>query len=178
MASKDIETWREVPGFQDYEVSDHGRLWSMPRHRVYGKFVTGTLRYQGSRPRQVQVQLWRDGEGKFFYLHQIVLLSFSGPCPDGFEGCHNDGDVTNNRLSNLRWDTHKSNVQDSIRHGTWNHLPPGIGVKNGRAKLSEADVLAIRAFRFKRPNRDLAKQHGVSLGLISMIHTRAVWKHI
>ena len=33
------------------------------------------------------------------------------------EGCHNDGNPLNNRLENLRWDTHLENCRDTIRHG-------------------------------------------------------------
>lgn len=47
-----------------------------------------------------------------------MLTAFVGPCPDGMEGCHNDGDPHNNRLDNLRWDTRANNARDAIRHGT------------------------------------------------------------
>jgi hypothetical protein len=38
------------------------------------------------------------------------------------EGCHGDGDPANNRLSNLRWDTHSGNVQDSLAHRTHSEI--------------------------------------------------------
>lgn len=50
-------------------------------------------------------------------VHRAVLLAFVGSCPEGMEGCHNDGDMYNNVLSNLRWDTPKNNRADVIRHG-------------------------------------------------------------
>jgi hypothetical protein len=34
------------------------------------------------------------------------------------EGCHENGDPTNNRLANLRWDTPGNNNLDKQRHGT------------------------------------------------------------
>ncbi|HXS32025.1 MAG TPA: HNH endonuclease, partial [Steroidobacteraceae bacterium] len=51
-------------------------------------------------------------------VHCLVLEAFVGPRPQGLVGCHYDGDVWNNHLSNLRWDTQAANIQDAIRHGT------------------------------------------------------------
>ena len=49
-------------------------------------------------------------------VHVLVLLAFIGPCPEGMEGCHYpDTNKANNRLSNLRWDTHAENMKDKYR---------------------------------------------------------------
>ncbi len=50
-------------------------------------------------------------------VHILVLEAFVGPRPLGLEGCHDDGDPANNRLTNLRWDTPSSNAVDRVRHG-------------------------------------------------------------
>lgn len=46
------------------------------------------------------------------------MAAFAGPCPEGLEVRHLDGDPANNRLTNLCYGTHSENVQDSLRHGT------------------------------------------------------------
>lgn len=51
------------------------------------------------------------------HISRLVLMAFIGPAPEGTEGCHNDGDVSNNHYTNLRWDTHEENCRDIIRHG-------------------------------------------------------------
>lgn len=49
-------------------------------------------------------------------VHQLILETFVGPKPDGMEGCHYpDSDKSNNRLDNLRWDTHGENAKDKYR---------------------------------------------------------------
>jgi hypothetical protein len=48
-------------------------------------------------------------------VHQLVLETFIGPRPPGLECCHWDGVKINNRLMNLRWDTHAANAADSRR---------------------------------------------------------------
>lgn len=52
------------------------------------------------------------------YVHVAVLEAFVGPRPPKHDGCHNDGDNTNNHLSNLRWDTRSSNIRDAVKHRT------------------------------------------------------------
>jgi len=57
------------------------------------------------------------------------------------EGCHNNGDKDNNRLSNLRWDTPSSNSLDLVRHGTHNqarktHCPRGHRLEAPNLKAS------------------------------------------
>lgn len=56
-------------------------------------------------------------------VHRIVLEAWVGPCPAGLEGCHNDGDYTNNVLSNIRWDTRENNQLDKREHGTHRGRP-------------------------------------------------------
>ena len=79
-----------------------------------------------------------DGRQHTKKVHRLVLEAFVGPCPDGMECCHANGDPADNRLANLRWDTPASNTQDRIRHGVhnmsrrgecaWGHLlaPPNL----------------------------------------------------
>ena len=96
------ESWRAVVGFEGlYEVSDLGRVRSLPR-----KGTKGGLRklsynaHQGSG--QVQVQL-RKGRGRYrnASVHRLVLEAFVGPCPKGQECRHIDGDPKNNKLQNF-----------------------------------------------------------------------------
>ncbi len=52
------------------------------------------------------------------FAHRAVLLAFVGPCPEGMEACHNNGDPLDNRVENLRWDTRSNNTLDKVAHGT------------------------------------------------------------
>lgn len=117
------EEWRPVVGHEGfYEVSDLGRVRSVDRTlpraggtmRIRGKILTPGVDKHG----RCGVNLHRDGSVKHRRVHRLVLQAFVGPCPDGMEGCHNDGDATNNQIGNLRWDTSLSNSLDMARHGT------------------------------------------------------------
>lgn len=119
------ELWLPVIGFEgSYEVSDQGRVRSLGRiirngdstRRVKGMLLEGSA----DRGGHLRVHLRSSDARTQVYVHRLVLRSFVGPCPDGMEGCHNDGNPANNSLSNLRWDTQSGNQRDRELHGT-NH---------------------------------------------------------
>ncbi|CAN5951037.1 unnamed protein product [Sphagnum jensenii] len=64
-----------------------------------------------------QVSLFIEGRVVTCKVHSLVLETFVGPRPEGMEACHfPDSDPSNNKLQNLRWDTHSENVRDRFRH--------------------------------------------------------------
>lgn len=54
--------------------------------------------------------------------------------------------------------------------------PNSYGERNGMAKLTEANVLAIR--KDTRLLRDVAPAYGVSEATISLIKNRKMWRHV
>lgn len=125
------EQWRPVVGFEGYlEVSDHGRIRSLDRISEVAASKNGKKAYQRRfRGRMLKpksddqgyqyVQLW--GNGKCVNgakVHHVVLEAFVGPRPDGMECCHGLGGPSDNRLSNLRWDTRLANHADKVAAGT------------------------------------------------------------
>lgn len=104
-----IEYWRST-GVTGYEVSNAGRVRG-PR---------GILRpFAGDARGHLKVDLC----GRRVFVHRLVLDAFVGPCPDGMEGCHNNGNPADNRVENLRWDTRSANVIDIRERRT--HCPSG-----------------------------------------------------
>ncbi len=179
------ERWLPVPGRGGYEVSDRGRVRSVAR-----TIVTSTGRHQRVPGRMLRTRAARDGyryvrtgEGPRHAVHRLVLAAFVGPCPPGHQGCHNDGDPSNNDLSNLRWDTPSRNCRDQVRHGTHrqtqrtrcprNHplvagnLDPSHLADGERVCL--ACVRACRALRYARdrgyvePDRDVVADRRYAL---------------
>lgn len=126
---KRTERWRDVIGYEGlYQVSDWGRVRSMDR--VVSHNWSGTQVCKGrilslrrssktGKVKSLSAQLWKAGVRTTKPVHRLVLEAWVGPCPDGCEGCHNDGDGANNVVSNLRWDTRRNNQLDRRRHGTF-----------------------------------------------------------
>jgi hypothetical protein len=108
-------------------------------------------------------------------VHRLVAEAFLGPCPSGMECCHNNGVAADNRLLNLRYDTHKSNIDDRARHG---RVPKGEN--HARAKLTELQVHEIRS-AYKAGGvtlKQIAKKYGVNFTLIHAIIKRKIWQHV
>lgn len=117
------ELWKYIPDYEDYyQASDWGRVRSLDREIVYSTgqrhFYHGQiLKLCTVRSGHLQVSLSVNNKQKVQFVHQLVLKTFVGPCPAGYECCHNDGNPSNNKLSNLRWDTRSENKKDMYRHG-------------------------------------------------------------
>lgn len=111
------ERWLPVVDYEGlYEISDWGRVNSLPRNTTRGGILKQATDKRGAK----RVNLTKYGVQEVRLVHHLVLEAFVGPCPDGFEGCHWDGVPSNNYLSNLRWDTRESNMADMVRHGRGN----------------------------------------------------------
>lgn len=110
------EEWRRVPFAPQYEVSDHGRVRSWRTH--HGQSGPRVLKNVRSSANYRVVNIVTDGRARTQYVHQLVMLAFVGPRPDGQETRHLDGDPTNNVLTNLAYGTQSENMYDRVRHGT------------------------------------------------------------
>lgn len=129
------ERWRWIPGYETfYKASDHGRVKSFHKDKVNGKFLA--LTDHGGH--YFRVHLKKNSTVKVMSVHRLVLLAFVGAPPPGWEACHGNGDSTDNRLVNLRWDSKKGNGADRVRHGT------SAGENSSNCVLLDTEVKAIR----------------------------------
>ena len=159
----DGELWKPLYGCENYEVSDLGRVRHV-RRKAALKFST-----IGSGYLAFGCQL--NGRRATKYVHRAVLESHVGPCPDGLEARHLNGDKTDNRLSNLEWSSHMENCSDKKRHGTSQH-----GEAHNMAILSESQVVEILSSTEKA--KSAAVRYGVSVKTIYNIRKRRTWKHL
>lgn len=149
------ERWMPIVGYEGlYEISDAGRVVSLLHARPREIGSLGSRGYMRCLLNKNEVVLGA-------YIHRLVLIAFVGPCPNGMECAHYDGDKANNTLRNLRWATGTDNHKDKRRHG------------NVPSTLTENDVRDIRYS--SELYRILADKYKVSKGNISMIKSRKAW---
>lgn len=136
------EYWKPIENWPGYSISSIGRVRSYWTHKGNKKCYVGTVArirplcvVHDGRPR---ITFYKNNKAYNFKVCRLVALAFIGPCPEGYQVCHNNGCPADNRVSNLRWDTAKNNMADKRKHGT--HLQ---GEKQNGAKLKEHDVKKI-----------------------------------
>ncbi len=125
-----------ISNFENYSINKEGQIWSKTTNK-FKSHVNLAHGYKG-------VQLWKENKPTMKSIHRLLLETYVGPCPDGMEGCHNNGVRNDNRLDNLRWDTHSSNMQDAVRHGTHAGLF-NKGENHGASKITNIEVNQIRS---------------------------------
>jgi DNA-binding transcriptional regulator YiaG len=168
----DDEIWAFVPEYNEkYQVSNFGRVKSIGGFGC-GRWNTDKLRVLSSdRKGYLRVSLCLRGKVKLWTVHSLVLLSFVGPRPVGYDVCHANGIVTDNRLENLRYDTRKANIHDKKAHGTQNH-----GSTHPLAKFFDDDIRFIR--KCGLTTKELAEKYSVNRSTIQRIRSGRSWEHL
>ena len=106
--NEEMEEWRKIKGYKDYEVSNLGRVRSFKKGvRV---LKPGSLR-RGYK----SVTLSREGVGKSFRVHRLVGMAFLPLIKGKTQINHKDGKPWNNELNNLEWCNASENVLHSFR---------------------------------------------------------------
>jgi hypothetical protein len=176
-----IEAWMPITGHEDlYSISSCGRV------RSESKIVARRNGANYTKPQAIMrpgfgESLYRtvglvnaDGVRTTHYVHTLVLEHFVSPRPAGLEGCHGDGDRSNNAAGNLRWDTRSGNHADKNAHGT-----SPIGERHPMRKLDDKTVLAIRARRAEGASATrLSEEFNVSRMTAFRAATGRSWSHL
>ena len=165
------EEWKVLPGFKDYEVSNLGSVRRITAAK--GTRAMRPIAPCADRGGRLVFNARRDGATKQFKVHRAVMLAFVGPCPDGKEVAHLDGNQANNRLENLMYATPTENNRHKELHGTqWK------GEASPQAKLREENVVWIKKNRGLISYSTMAASLGVHLQTVASIAQGKNWKHV
>lgn len=176
----EAERWLPVVGWEGrYEVSDLGRVRSLPHRTATGVRGGGLVRQVINQRGYCAVELKRSHEGRSEratkQVHRLVLEAFVGPCPPGFEPCHGVNGKLDNRLSELRWDTPgANNGADKVRDGKSNR-----GERSATARLTAGIVAECkRRYAAGESQHALAAEFGVVPSAVSNAIRGVTWTHI
>lgn len=160
------EEWRPIPGWESSEVSNLGRIRSVTRPAFIRKPYVGKWGH-------LWIAIREPGKSRSISIHRAVALAFIGPAPSPVhQAAHNDGNPSNNVVSNIRWATHSENQMDRVAHGTSNR-----GTRQHLAKLSPEKVLQIRVLYAAGwgSQQEIARRFGVARSTILAIVSGRSW---
>lgn len=81
--------------------------------------------------------LWKSGKRTQIRISRLVLTVFDRPPLSHEEALHQDADRRNNRLTNLRWDTHAVNMAEMRAY----HRDLAMRAEHGREAFADDDGL-------------------------------------
>jgi hypothetical protein len=168
--------WRAIPGHPNYEwTGDISIATSLRVRRAAGGrgARSGRVLKPYFLPSGRAYWMLSANQKRFAYLRSVLVLTVgAGPRPKipgcTVDACHNDGDLTNDNITNLRWDTRSNNQLDRREHGNSNG-----GSRNGRCKLTQEQAAAV--FYASGYQHDIAAAFGVSRVTVSDIKRKRTW---
>lgn len=164
------EEWADIAGTNgSYRISNHGTITSTKTTRA--RALKQHARAEGHLSVCLYMGAQRLPERQ---VHRLVMQTFVGPCPEGMEVRHLDGNPANNRLDNLEYGTRKQNMEDSRNHGT---IPRG----EARPGALLTDEL-VREIRARHANGEsyasIARTMAASSSVVRAAAIRRTWKHV
>ena len=114
-------TWKDIPGFEGrYQANPDGRIRTLAWRC---NLTPVKRRRKPPQIRELKPSLGDDyprvqlGAGNHRHVHELILLTFVGPRPPGFECNHDNGIKADNRLANLAWVTPSENQAHAWKTG-------------------------------------------------------------
>lgn len=180
------EEWKDIIGFENYQVSNLGRVRSkdIVKHIVQEKREYD-LHFKGKILSQKEIRGYKnvglsDGNGKIKtkQVHRLVMTTFN-PI-DNMEHLqvnHKDCNKSNNNLENLEWTTPSENT----KHASDNKLLRVNNQKGGKNKMSKLNEDIVKEIKTKLEfysDKELAEIYGVCRQSINHIRLGKTWNHI
>lgn len=177
-----MEEWKDIPGFNSYQVSNLGNIRTIGRmvvnkgqfeRKISARNLAPMNNGRGYLAASIQIK----GQGKKnLYIHRLVASLFI-PNPDNLpEVNHIDGDKSNNNISNLEWVSTQQNRDHAVRTGLIRR-----GERIHSSKLTADQVLLIYDTVIKNPSinkSELGRKYGINCTTVIKIQRKQRWKHL
>ena len=132
--------WKRIREFPNYEISNRGHVYSIPRPKTKGGILQPDLPFGYPR-----VGLYNEDGYTKICIHILVITHFKRKpkIKEKVVCIHKDRNRQNNKVSNLKWVTVSEMIRLGYDIGERFSCIEG-GEQHPRAKLTEFDVKQIR----------------------------------
>ncbi len=175
-----MEIFKEIIGFENYLISNLGRVKSISRKipckknsfRICKEKI---LKNKINKNGYLSIQMGKNGKQKL--IHRLVALSFIPNPENKYSVNHINGIKNDNRVENLEWCTQSENQLHAYKIGLQkvSKHKRASGEKQGSSKLKKNDVIYIRKNYKKGMGISMSKQFNVSQTTILNIINNKIW---
>ena len=159
-----MEEWKFIKGFEDYDISNQGRIKSWKN--IPSKILKSHIRDE----RYNTITLYNTEGQSLKYVHRLVAIAFIRNPENKPEVNHKDGNKSNNKSNNLEWCTESENELHAYKIG----LKNAKGENNGRSKLNSFQVRVIRKTKDLN-HTELGEIFNISRSVITLIINNKIW---
>jgi len=156
----DYTNYKQIENHPNYKIDTNGNIINLKNKVMKVSLTKGYLRIFLNK--------------KNYFIHRLVAITFlfNKDLTKNMVN-HKDGNPLNNKLDNLEWCDSAYNTQHAVDNKLF---PIQKGELVGTSKLKNDDVLNI--FNSNKKYTDIMKEFNVSIGTISLIKNKKIWKHI
>ena len=129
-----VEIWKTIEDYPNYMISSMGRVKSLGNNKTRKEKIR---KLQNSKDGYLQIELWKNGNGKKYQVHRLVAEAFIDNPNNNPEIDHINTNKTDNRVCNLRWVTPKENMSNPLTKNKMrknSHLKNKFGIEHPKSK--------------------------------------------
>lgn len=157
------EIWKTIEGFENYQVSNMGRVKNIKTGHILKPFLRGSR----ENNKYYSVEL----KGKAYFIHRLVAKAFL-PNPDNLPQVnHKDENKLNNEITNLEYCTQSENRRYSIERGS---IVYKTGLNNSVSKLTREQVEYIK-INYRKGDHTFG---GIALAKRFGVHKKTIYNII
>lgn len=125
---------KKIKGYENYEVDSLGNVYTLNYKRTGRE---RKLKPDKNKFGYLQVNLYRNGKVKKFYIHRLVAISFIENKYNKPQVNHINEIKNDNRVDNLNWMTAKENIMHSFSGSKSYNYKPKNYYKNKTTSRSD-----------------------------------------